>query len=124
MLKIFLIIGSINMVLAVGLGAFGAHGLQAKLTERMMEIYQTGVQYHMIHAVGILVIAVVADRFANPTLLSWAGWTMFLGIIFFSGSLYILSISGIKVLGAITPIGGLLFMVGWVLLALAAFKGI
>jgi uncharacterized membrane protein YgdD (TMEM256/DUF423 family) len=124
MLKIFLIIGSINMLLAVGLGAFGAHGLQGKLTERMIEIYQTGVQYHMIHAIGILIIAIAAERLGNPAMLSWAGWTMFLGIIFFSGSLYVLSISGVKILGAITPIGGLFFMVGWLLLALAAFKSI
>lgn len=124
MLKLFLMIGSINMLIAVGLGAFGAHGLQGKLTERMIEIYQTGVQYHMIHAIAILIIAVVADRLGYPAMLSWAGWAMFLGIIFFSGSLYVLSISGVKVLGAITPIGGVFFMVGWVLLALSAFKSL
>ncbi len=122
MLKLFLMLGSINMFLAVGLGAFGAHGLQPKLSERMFEIYQTGVQYHMIHAIGILIIAFAADRLGNPAMLSWAGWSMFLGIIFFSGSLYILSISGVKVLGAITPIGGVLFMLGWILLAVAAFR--
>lgn len=124
MLKLFIIIGSINMFLAVGLGAFGAHGLQGKLTERMFEIYQTGVQYHMIHAIGILIIAAVADRFGNPAMLSWAGWAMFIGIIFFSGSLYILSISGVKILGAITPIGGVFFLVGWLLLAIVAFKSV
>ncbi|RXJ02760.1 DUF423 domain-containing protein [Anaerobacillus alkaliphilus] len=124
MLKLFLMIGSINMLIAVGLGAFGAHGLQGKLTERMLEIYQTGVHYHMIHAIAILIIAVVADRLGNPAMLTWAGWAMFIGIIFFSGSLYILSISGIKILGAITPIGGLFFMIGWVLLALAAFRAV
>ncbi|MCT8140045.1 DUF423 domain-containing protein [Anaerobacillus sp. CMMVII] len=123
-MKLFLIIGSINMVLAVGLGAFGAHGLQGKLTTRMLEIYQTGVQYHMIHAIGILIIAIVADRLGSPGMITWAGWSMFIGILFFSGSLYILSISGVKILGAITPIGGVFFMVGWVLLALAAFKGL
>lgn len=122
MLKLFLLIGSINMVFAVGLGAFGAHGLQDRLSERMLEIYQTGVQYQMIHAVGILIIALVAERLGNPTMLLWAGWLMFLGIIFFSGSLYVLSVSGIKILGAITPIGGVLFIVAWVLVALSAFK--
>lgn len=122
MLQLFLVIGSINMALAVALGAFGAHGLQPKLTERMFEIYQTGVQYHMIHAIGILVIAVAAERLGNPSILTWAGWAMFGGIIFFSGSLYILSISGIKVLGAITPIGGMFFIIGWVLLAVGAFR--
>ncbi|WNF37232.1 DUF423 domain-containing protein [Bacillaceae bacterium IKA-2] len=124
MLKLFLLIGSINMVLAVGLGAFGAHGLQARLSERMLEIYQTGVQYHMIHAVGILIIALVAERLGSPGMLLWAGWAMFLGIIFFSGSLYVLSISGIKILGAITPIGGVFFIVAWVLLALSALKNL
>lgn len=122
MLKLFLLLGSINMFLAVGLGAFGAHGLQSRLSERMFEIYQTGVQYHMIHAIGILIIAIVADRIGNPAILSWAGWAFILGIIFFSGSLYILSISGVKVLGAITPIGGVLFMVGWILLAISAVR--
>lgn len=122
MLKLFLLIGSINMVLAVSLGAFGAHGLQDRLSERMLEIYQTGVQYQMIHAVGILIIALAAERLGNPTMLLWAGWSMFLGIIFFSGSLYVLSISGIKILGAITPIGGVLFIVAWVLVALSALK--
>ncbi len=117
-------IGSINMLIAVGLGAFGAHGLQGKLTERMLEIYQTGVHYQMVHAIGILIIAIVADRLANPAMLTWAGWAMFLGIVFFSGSLYILSISGVKILGAITPIGGVFFMVGWVLLALAALRAV
>lgn len=123
MLKLFMLIGSINMLIAVGLGAFGAHGLQPKLSERMFEIYQTGVQYHMIHAVGILIIASLADRFTNPVMLTWAGWAMFVGIIFFSGSLYILSISGIKILGAITPIGGVFFMVGWLLIVITAIKG-
>lgn len=124
MLKLFLLIGSINMVLAVGLGAFGAHGLQDRLSERMLEIYQTGVQYHMIHAVGILIIALIAERLGNPGMLLWAGWAMFLGIIFFSGSLYVLSISGIKILGAITPIGGVFFIVAWLLLALSALKNL
>lgn len=112
------------MFLAVGLGAFGAHGLQPKLTTRMFEIYQTGVQYHMIHAIAILIIAIVADRLGDPSILSWAGWSMLLGIIFFSGSLYILSISGVKILGAITPIGGVLFMLGWILLAIGTFRNL
>lgn len=110
------------MLVAVGLGAFGAHGLQPKLSERMFEIYQTGVQYHMIHAIAIILIAIVSDRLGNPALLAWSGWLMLLGILFFSGSLYILSISGVKILGAITPIGGVLFIVGWLLLALSAYR--
>lgn len=124
MLKLFVLIGSINMLLAVGLGAFGAHGLPGKLSERMIEIYQTGVQYHMIHAIGILIIAIVADRLGSPAMLLWAGWAMFIGIVFFSGSLYILSISGVKILGAITPIGGLFFMAGWLLLALGVLRNL
>ncbi|OIJ21832.1 hypothetical protein BKP45_03815 [Anaerobacillus alkalidiazotrophicus] len=122
MLKLFLLIGSINMAIAVGLGAFGAHGLQPKLTEKMFNIYQTGVQYHMIHAVAIILVAIISDRLGDPTILSWAGWSFVLGVIFFSGSLYVLSISGVKILGAITPIGGILFIVGWMLLAFSAAK--
>ncbi|OIJ11797.1 hypothetical protein BKP37_15270 [Anaerobacillus alkalilacustris] len=122
MLNLFLLIGSINMAIAVGLGAFGAHGLQPKLTEKMFNIYQTGVQYHMIHAVAIILVAIISDRLGDPTILFWAGWSFVLGVIFFSGSLYVLSISGVKILGAITPIGGVLFIVGWILLAFGALK--
>lgn len=121
-MKIFLIIGAINACLAVGLGAFGAHGLESRLSERMLETFKTGVQYHMYHALGLIGIALVADKLQSAGLINWAGWLMFAGIILFSGSLYVLSLSGIKILGAITPLGGLAFIIAWILLAVAAFK--
>ncbi len=122
MFKLFLLLGSINAFLAVALGAFGAHGLEEKLSAKMLQVYQTGVHYHMIHALGIILIAILSDKLTQTALVSWSGWLMFAGIVLFSGSLYVLSISGIKVLGAITPLGGLAFLAAWVLLVVAALK--
>ncbi|MDZ7658204.1 DUF423 domain-containing protein [Fodinibius sp.] len=124
MQKLFLIIGSIAMALAVGLGAFGAHGLKEMLTDEMLDIFETGVKYHFYHAIGLLVIAFVAQLIPDSSLLQWSGWLMLAGIFIFSGSLYILSISGIRWMGAITPIGGLCFIVAWILLALASWQNL
>ncbi|WP_035100868.1 DUF423 domain-containing protein [Aneurinibacillus terranovensis] len=122
MIRLFLFLGSINMFLSVALGAFGAHQLKGRLSPGMLEIYQTGVHYQMIHGLAILFIALVGEKLSG-TLPTWSGWLMQIGIILFSGSLYALSTSGIRVLGAITPIGGVAFLAGWALLAIAAFKG-
>ncbi|ANF96943.1 DUF423 domain-containing protein [Paenibacillus bovis] len=112
-----LVIGSIMMFLAVALGAFGAHALKAKLSPDMMKIYETGIQYHIAHSLGMLIIGSLAQNFLHgQSLAVAAGWCLFAGIILFSGSLYALSLSGIRKLGAITPLGGLLFLAGWVLL--------
>ena len=121
-MKLFLIIGAINAALAVGLGAFGAHGLESRLSERMLDTFKTGVQYHMYHALGLIGIALAADKLQSTGLIQWAGWLMFAGIVLFSGSLYVLSLSGIKILGAITPLGGVAFITAWILLIVAAFK--
>lgn len=121
-MKLFMLLGSLNMFIAVALGAFGAHGLKSRLSEEMMSIYQTGNHYHMIHSLGLFLIALLYDRFNGIGLVNWAGWAIFIGIILFSGSLYLLSTSGLRWLGAITPIGGLAFILGWILLAFAAFK--
>lgn len=110
------------MFLAVALGAFGAHGLKNKLTTDMLAIYNTAVHYHMIHALGLIAAGIVAQWLAGSSMLNWAGWSFFVGILFFSGSLYILSVTGIKWLGAITPIGGVAFLIGWLMLALAVWK--
>lgn len=123
MFRMLVMIGSINMLLSVALGAFGAHGLKARLPADMMAVYQTGVQYHMIHALGILLVAALSLKLGESSLVSWSGWLLFIGIILFSGSLYVLSVSGIKILGAITPFGGVSFLIGWLLLAYAAMKG-
>lgn len=122
MFKLFLVLGSLNALLAVAIGAFGAHGLQSKVSERMMEIFQTGVQYHMFHAIGLIVVAFTADKLGNSPMIVWSGWLMLAGIIVFSGSLYTLSISGISKLGMVTPLGGIAFIAGWALLLAAAWK--
>lgn len=122
--KLFLITGSIAMALAVALGAFGAHGLKEMLTDEMLDIFETGVRYHFYHAIGLLLISLVTQLMPGSSLLQWSGWLMVGGIIIFSGSLYILSISGIRWLGAITPIGGLCFIISWILLALAAWRNL
>lgn len=124
MQKLFLMIGSIAMALAVGLGAFGAHGLKEMLTDEMLEIFETGVKYHFYHAIGLLIVGLVAQLIPDSSLLQWSGWLMLAGIIIFSGSLYILSVSGIRWMGAITPIGGLCFILGWILLALASWQNL
>ncbi|MCG6873863.1 MAG: DUF423 domain-containing protein [Betaproteobacteria bacterium] len=117
--KLFLVLGALTAMLAVVLGAFGAHALRAKLAPDLLAIYQTAVQYHFWHALGLLVIGVVAIHMPAASMLKWAGWVMFAGIVLFSGSLYVLAITGARWLGAVTPFGGAAFIVSWVLLAIA-----
>ena len=119
MFKLFTALGSINALISVLLGAFGAHALKARLSTEMMDIFQTGVQYHFYHALGLLAVGIIAYHLPESSWLRWSGWLMFAGIIIFSGSLYILSTTGIKWLGAITPIGGTAFIIAWVLLTVA-----
>jgi uncharacterized membrane protein YgdD (TMEM256/DUF423 family) len=101
--------------LGVALGAFGAHGLRERLAPGMLEVYKTGVLYHLLHAVALLAVALGAERLARPRAVA----TLFTaGVVIFSGSLYALALTGVGTLGAITPIGGLLLMAGWVTLAI------
>ena len=106
--------GALGLI-GVALGAFGAHGLRERLSPSMLEVYRTGVLYHLIHAVALLAVALGADRLARPRAVA-ALFTA--GIVVFSGSLYALALTGTRGLGAVTPVGGLLFMAGWVTLAL------
>lgn len=106
-------------MLVVALGAFGAHGLKSRLTEDMMSVYQTGVQYHFFHALGLILVGIIAFHLPSSTWLRWSGWTMLIGILIFSGSLYLLAITQTRWLGMLTPIGGLAFIVSWLLLAIA-----
>lgn len=110
-------IGSALMFLAVALGAFGAHALKGKVTDYYLDVYKTAVLYHMVHALGLLAVAWVSTQTQDPKA-NFAGICMLAGIIIFSGSLYLLSVTGIKWLGAITPIGGLSFLAAWILLFL------
>ncbi|OXM16211.1 DUF423 domain-containing protein [Paenibacillus herberti] len=114
-----LVLGAIFMFLAVAIGAFGAHALKEKLAGDAGKNYGTGVLYHLIH--GVAMIAVGAAAGVQPSsLLNTAVWLFAVGIILFSGSLYALSLTGIRKLGAVTPLGGLAFLAGWVLVAIAA----
>ncbi len=104
------------------LGAFGAHGLKTKLTAEMLAVYQTGVHYHLFHALGLLAVGLVATQIADSVYLKWSGWLMLAGIILFSCSLYVLSVSGLRWLGMVTPFGGTAFIVAWVLFVLAVLR--
>jgi uncharacterized membrane protein YgdD (TMEM256/DUF423 family) len=119
--KLFLSLGAISGALAVMIGAFGAHGLKNKLTEEMLVIYKTGVEYHFYHTFALLAVGFIALN-VQSKLLTASGWSLAAGILIFSGSLYALSISGMTKLGAITPIGGLCFIAGWALLVIAVIK--
>jgi uncharacterized membrane protein YgdD (TMEM256/DUF423 family) len=120
-LKLFIILGAINAFVAVALGAFGAHGLEGKIPDKYLEVWKTGVTYQMFHATGLMVVGLVSGKIGGP-LMTWSGWLMFIGIILFSGSLYVLSVTQIKVLGAITPLGGLSFLAAWILVIIAVNK--
>lgn len=122
MIKLFVLLGSLNAFLSVALGAFGAHYLKQKLTPDKLDVFQTGVHYHMIHAIALILIAILSEKLANSSMVNASGWFIFIGIILFSGSLYALSLTGLKFFGPITPLGGLSFLIGWVLLAIAAYK--
>jgi uncharacterized membrane protein YgdD (TMEM256/DUF423 family) len=122
MTKVFVFLGAINGFLAVALGAFGAHALRERLSVEMLEVYKTGVQYHMAHALALLLVGLLAERWRENRLLQASGWLFFAGIVLFAGSLYALAVSGTRILGAITPLGGLCFLAGWLLLAVAAAR--
>jgi uncharacterized membrane protein YgdD (TMEM256/DUF423 family) len=122
-MKAFIIIGAINAFIAVAFGAFGAHGLKDKLDAHYLEIWKTGVTYQMFHAIGILIIGLLISKVAAASpQFTWSGWLMLAGIIFFSGSLYVLSLTKIGILGAITPIGGVCFLAAWILIVVGAVK--
>lgn len=121
--KAILLVGSALLALAVITGAFGAHALKARLAEEMIQIYKTGVEYHFYHALGLLLIGILAIQFPSA-LLNWAGILLFAGIVLFSGSLYTMALTGIRWLGAITPLGGLSFIAGWILLFLGVWKNL
>ena len=119
-------VGAIFMLVAVLLGAFGAHALKARLVPEMLAVYQTGVQYHLIHALGLMVIGAIQNTGTNnhngSQLLKFAAILIAVGIVFFSGRLYVLAITGVTMFGAITPLGGLCFLAGWALVALQMWQ--
>jgi len=111
-------LGAVNAALAVAAGAFGAHGLEDRLDANALGIFETAARYHMYHALALVLCGIIATRGATT-----AGWILQAGIVIFSGSLYALALTGVKGLGAITPIGGLAFLVGWAYLAWTSLRG-
>ena len=114
--RMFFAIGSISAFLGVLFGAFGAHMLKDRLPPEMLNTFEVGVRYHMYHALGLLAVAWAWTRWPGGVV-TWAGWLFVAGTVMFSGSLYLLSLTGLRWLGAITPIGGTAFLLGWLALA-------
>jgi uncharacterized membrane protein YgdD (TMEM256/DUF423 family) len=117
--RFFFIAGALSAFVAVALGAFAAHGLRARLSPELLATFETGVRYEMYHALALLGVAWAYSRWPG-TLVIASGWLFIAGTLLFSGSLYVLALSGVRWIGAITPLGGLAFLAGWVCLVLAA----
>lgn len=118
----FFLLGAISAFLGVALGAFGAHGLRSRVAPEMLAVFETGVRYQMYHALALLIVGVVASRVAIPPTVMAAGWLFVVGTLLFSGSLYLLALTGTRWWGAVTPIGGVAFLAGWLLLIVAALR--
>ncbi len=120
--RVWMALGAMGAFFSVALGAFGAHGLRGHLSERLLAVYHTGVEYQMYHALGLLAIGLWMEH--NPRVLygNLAAGLLLLGILLFSGSLYLLALTGNRSLGVITPIGGLCFLTGWAVLAVGAWR--
>jgi uncharacterized membrane protein YgdD (TMEM256/DUF423 family) len=119
--RIFFALGSLLAFFSVALGAFGAHSLQGSFAPGMADIYETGVRYQFYHAIGLLAVALAADRWPGSSALV-AGWLFIAGVILFSGSLYLLSVTGLRWLGAVTPFGGVAFLAGWLVLGWSVLR--
>jgi uncharacterized membrane protein YgdD (TMEM256/DUF423 family) len=120
--RIFVILGALSGLIAVAAGAFGAHTLRNRVSEDLLATFETGARYQMYHALALLFAAWAVTRWPGP-LTTAAGWLFVAGTLIFSGSLYGLTLTGARWLGAITPLGGVAFIVGWLCLALAAWRG-
>ena len=116
------ILGAVSGFVGVAAGAFGAHALKARLAPDLLAVFETGVRYQMYHALALLAVAWAASRWPGRTV-ALSGFCFVAGTVLFSGSLYLLAVTGVRSLGAVTPFGGVLFLAGWVLLALAAWRG-
>jgi uncharacterized membrane protein YgdD (TMEM256/DUF423 family) len=116
--RLFVVLGSLSALIAVALGAFGAHGLRARVSPDMLVTFETGARYHMYHALGMLAVGWAATRWPGAPL---AGWLFLAGTVLFSGSLYVLVLTGQRWLGAVTPFGGVAFILGWAALARAVW---
>jgi uncharacterized membrane protein YgdD (TMEM256/DUF423 family) len=119
--KRFLLLGAVSALIGVAAGAFGAHGLEAQLATESLAVYETGVRYQLIHAISLLFIGLAADRWPAA---GWgrAGWMFVAGTVLFCGSLYALAFTSVRAIGVVTPVGGVCFLVGWALAALAGTR--
>ncbi len=119
--RLFVALGAVSGAIAVAAGAFGAHALKARLPPDLLEVFRTGAQYQLVHALALVAAGLVAAR-SPGTPAAWAGWLFLAGSVLFSGSLYALALSGVRALGAVTPFGGVAFIAGWVALAVAGLR--
>ncbi len=120
--RLFVTLGAISALISVAAGAFGAHGLRTRVSPDLLAVFETGARYQMYHALGLLAVGWAAARWPGAAT-TVAGWLFVAGTVIFSGSLYALTLSGVRALGAITPIGGVAFLAGWAALAWAALRG-
>jgi uncharacterized membrane protein YgdD (TMEM256/DUF423 family) len=120
--RTFFLIGSLLGSLSVALGAFGAHALRDRIEASLLANYQTGVSYMFYHTLALFIVVLALTRWPGSSQAVWAGWLFLIGIVFFSGSLFVMAFTGMRWLGAITPIGGVAFIAGWLLLAWTAWQ--
>ncbi len=121
----FLVLGALSAGIAVAAGAFGAHALRARVEPRLLEVFETAARYQMYHALALLLVAWLVARVAGSSAerpATIAGWSFVMGTVLFAGSLYLMTLTGVRALGAITPLGGVAFLIGWASLALAASR--
>lgn len=119
--RMFLVVGSTSAFLAVAAGAFGAHALRDRLDDSLLAVFETGVRYQMYHALALLAVAWVMDRWGGG-LVVWSGWLFVAGTVVFSGSLYLLALTGQRLFGAVTPVGGVALLAGWVALLVGIIR--
>ena len=120
--RVFMVCGALSAFVAVAAGAFGAHALRARLGPELLAVFETAARYQMYHALGLIAVAWAISRWATPQIRA-AGWLFVAGTVLFSGSLYLLALTGVRGLGAVTPFGGLCFLAGWFLLAVGVWRG-
>jgi len=120
--RLFLTAGALLAALGVAMGAFGAHALKSTLSADRMAVYHTAVQYHLWHALGLLLVGVLMGQGLSSALLNTSGWLMLAGLVVFSGSLYVLTLSGVRWLGMVTPVGGVALIAAWIVLAIAVVR--
>ena len=119
--RTFMVLGSVSAMIAVAAGAFGAHALRERLSPNLLAAFETGARYQMYHALALLAVAWAADRWGG-VLVAWSGWLFVAGTVVFSGSLYLLALTGQRMFGAVTPVGGAAFLAGWLALAVGVWR--